>query len=292
MMSGWNSSNPRTRYHPAVRLLVYVLIGVAIFKCLVWWLEPRMAFFPSRGVQETPAAAGLPFVDLAIPTSDGETLHAWWLEHPSARAQVLFWHGNGGNLSLWLDVIAGLRAHGFSVLAVDYRGYGNSSGRATEQGLYRDADAAVALFNQRLRRPGIPVIQWGRSIGSVAAAHAASRFAPDAVVLESPFPDTAAILAGNPVLMFLSLVSTYRFPVSQLLDAYDGPLLVIHGDRDTIIPFRAGQEVFNRARGNRKILAVIPGADHNDLHVTNPALYWKAIDGFVDGLGQHQSKNP
>ena len=66
----------------------------------------------------------LSYVDLRIQTQDGETLHGWWLEHPEPRAQVVFWHGNGGNLSLWMDVIVELRRRGFSVLAVDYRGYG------------------------------------------------------------------------------------------------------------------------------------------------------------------------
>ena len=266
-----------------MRLLIGIVLGLATLKGVIWWAEPRMAFFPYRGVQETPAAAGLPFVDLKISTADGETLHAWWLEHPAARAQVIFWHGNGGNLSLWLDVIAGLRARGFSVMAVDYRGYGASTGKPSERGLYRDADAAVRLFGDRLKKPGVPVIQWGRSIGSVVAAHAAST-GPDAVVLESPFPDIRAVFAGNPLMKFLSLFSSYRFPTSRLLERYDGPLLVIHGDADTIIPFRAGQQVYERARGARKTFTVIPGGDHNDLHVRNPALYWKAIDEFVKGL--------
>ncbi len=173
-----------------------------------------MAFFPTRGVQETPASARQPFVDLRIPTDDGETLHAWWLEHPEPSAQVLFFHGNGGNLSMWLDVVVELRRRGFSVLAVDYRGYGDSTGRPTERGVYRDADAAVRLFNERLRRPGSPVIYWGRSLGSAAAASAASRGASDALVLESPFPDTRAVFAGNPVMQLL--IRVFVVPISHL----------------------------------------------------------------------------
>src|ERR687895_107873 len=129
-----------------MRLLITAAVVVGTLKLFVWWLEPRMAFYPIRGVQETPATVGLPFTDVRIPTEDNETLHAWWLEHPSPRAQVIFWHGNGGNLSLWLDVITELRRRGFSILAVDYRGYGASTGSPSERGLYRDADASVRLF--------------------------------------------------------------------------------------------------------------------------------------------------
>ena len=264
-----------------MRFLLAAAIVAGGLKLLVWWLEPRMAFFPIRGVQETPATLGLPFSDVRVPTSDGETLHAWWLEHPSPRAQVIFWHGNGGNLSLWLDVIAGLRRRGFSVFAVDYRGYGASTGRPSERGLYRDADASVRFFDGTLRKPGTPAIYWGRSIGSPVAAYAASKTPPDALVLESPFPDVRTILRTNPVMWILSWFSSYRFPTSKHVAQYHGPVLVVHGDADTIIPFSAGRRVFERAPGARKMFVTIANADHNDLHLVNPAAYWRGVDEFL-----------
>jgi uncharacterized protein len=278
----------RPGYHRLMRALVVAgVVGVGL-KLLVWWLEPRMAFFPTRGVQETPAAENLPFVDVRIPTADGETLHAWWLEHPQPSAQMLFFHGNGGNLSMWLDVVVALRRRGFSVLAVDYRGYGDSTGRPSERGLYRDADAAVRVFDERFRRAGSPVIYWGRSIGSAVAASAASRGGADALVLESPFPDMRAIFAGNPVMRLLTVFSSYRFPTSKFVERYtersQRPLLVIHGDADTIIPYAAGKRVFDRAGTSRKTFVTIRGADHNDLHAVNPDVYWQAIEEFVKSL--------
>ena len=86
---------------------------------------------------------------------------------------MIYWHGNGGNLSMWLPVLADLRGRGMSVLAVDYRGYGASSGKPSESGVYRDAEAATAYFNQHLRREGAPVFHWGRSLGCAVASHAA-----------------------------------------------------------------------------------------------------------------------
>jgi hypothetical protein len=265
----------------ALITLVVVLVGV---KLLVWWLEPRMAFFPWRGVQETPAALGLTHSDHRITTADGETLHAWWMEHPSPRGQVIYWHGNGGNLSLWLDVVADLHKRGFSVLAVDYRGYGASTGSPSEQGVYRDGEAALAYFNERLRRQRSPVIFWGRSLGCAVASHTASRTPPDALLLESPFPDVDTLFARNPVMRLLSLFSSYTFSTSQHLEKYNGRLLVIHGSADSIIPFRAGKLVFERAPAAQKTFAVLEGADHNDVHTRHPA-YWTAIDRFISTLG-------
>ena len=267
-----------------MKTVITVVLTLVALKLLVIWLEPRLAFFPVSGVQATPASMSLSFVDLRIPTADGETLHGWWLEHPEPRAQVVFWHGNGGNLSLWLEVIVELRRRGFSVLAVDYRGYGLSTGRPSEQGLYRDAAATIEAFGRRLQRPGTPVLFWGRSIGCPVAASTLHVQRPTAIVLESPMPDVRSVLRTNPVMWLLSFLSSYRFSTSQFLADYDGPLLVIHGDSDSIVPFAAGQRVFRDARSARGMFVTIPGGDHNDHHVVAPDVYWQGIDKFVAGI--------
>lgn len=270
------------RIDPAPLLAIAAaLIGL---KLLVVWLEPRMAFYPIEGVQESPALAAIPFQDVTIPTADGERLHGWWLDAPGARAQVVFFHGNGGNLSLWLDAIVGIRRHGCSVLAIDYRGYGASTGRPSENGLYRDAEASIQIFRDRLRKPGVPVIYWGRSIGSPVAAHAAGRLPPDALVLESPMPDVRSLLRTNPVLWLLSFLSSYRFPTARLVKHYKGPVLIIHGEADSIVPHEAGRQVFDAAETSRKTFVTIAGADHNDLHLVNPRQYWDAIETFMSGV--------
>jgi fermentation-respiration switch protein FrsA (DUF1100 family) len=264
-----------------IRFVVGLIITLIVLKLLVIWLEPHMAFFPLRGTQETPASVQLPYQDLSIRTDDGETLRAWWLEHPGPRGQVLFFHGNGGNLSLWLDVIIEFRRRGFSVLAVDYRGYGDSTGRPTERGIYRDAAAVVGEFARRLRRSGSPVIYWGRSIGSAVAASATASAQPDGLVLESPMPDARAVLRANPVLWLLSFLSSYRFATSAFLQGYSGPLLIIHGDADSIVPFEAGRRVFDRAPSPQKTFVALKGVEHNDPYSLNSAHYWSAVEEFL-----------
>jgi fermentation-respiration switch protein FrsA (DUF1100 family) len=260
--------------------LITIVLLAAALTLFVWWLEPRMAFVPWSGGQQTPADAGLAFTELRIPTADGETLHGWWLPHPEPRAQAIYWHGNGGNLSLWLDVLADLRRRGFSVMAVDYRGYGASTGRPSERGVYRDADAAHAYFAQYLKQPGTPVVIWGRSLGCAVASYAAAKSPPDVLILESPFPDVRALFAGNPVMLGLSRFSTYRFSTAQHLQGYRGRLLVIHGDADSILPFGGGRRVFEAAPSADKQFVVLEGADHNDVYAAHPA-YWRGIERFL-----------
>ena len=153
--------NPLPTMRPWLGALVTLVAVLAGVKVLVWWLEPRMAFFPWRGVQETPASYGVTFSDHTITTADGETVHAggWSTRHRARRS--IYWHGNGGNLSLWLDVLADIHERGFSVLAVDYRGYGDSTGRPSEHGLYRDGDAATRVLQRSSATSGVPVALLG-----------------------------------------------------------------------------------------------------------------------------------
>ncbi len=264
-----------------MRLVVVTALSVLVLWLLVLWAQPRMAFFPYRGVQRTPDAAGLSYKDLRVTTSDGVTLHGWWLEHPEARGQVVYFHGNGGNLSLWLDVFADIHRRGFSVLAVDYRGYGASTGSPSEKGLYRDAEATTRYFAEHLNRDDLLTIYWGRSLGSAVAAYAASRRAPDALILESPFPDVRTLFAGNPLMLGLSVFATYRFAASDHLEGYRGPLLVIHGDADSVIPFDAGRKVFERASSPQKTFIVLKDADHNEMYARRDD-YWPAIERFLE----------
>jgi hypothetical protein len=260
----------------AVITLVIVLIGLAVF---ARWLEPRFAFFPSPGETSTPADFGVDFSAMTIATSDGERLHAWLLRAARPRALVVYFHGNGGNLSIWAPILAGVAQRGFDVLAVDYRGYGLSTGRPTETGLYRDADAVLEQHTAS-RRAGGPVLYWGRSLGAAVAAYAATRRAPDGIIIEAGFPDARALLRSSPPLVFLALFSTYRFAASEFLDRVRAPVLVIHGDADQVIPFSLGQALFDRLKG-AKTFVRIAGGDHNDLRPADERTYWDAVDAFV-----------
>ena len=114
---------------------------------------------------ETPRDFGVPFEAITVDTHDGERLRAWIMRAPDARARVVYFHGNGGNLSNWSPILAAIVRRGYSVFAFDYRGYGVSTGHPTERGLYRDVDAVVARAWSDDRDSGAPLVYWGRSLG-------------------------------------------------------------------------------------------------------------------------------
>lgn len=262
-----------------LRVVLAAVLALVALKAVVSLLEPRLVFLPQRGEPVTPAAVGLSYEPLRLHTADGETLAAWQLEPASAVAEVVYFHGNGGNLSMWLPVFEALHRHRLRVLAVDYRGYGLSTGSPTEQGLYRDAEAVLRHVAAH-RTPFVPLVYWGRSLGATVAAYAAGLAPPDGLVLEGAFPDKSSVIGRRPLLRLLNLLSTYRLPTAEWLARYDGPVLVVHGERDRVIPPALGRQLFEAA-GPQKRFALIAGADHNDFFPAAAGHYWAPILDFI-----------
>jgi pimeloyl-ACP methyl ester carboxylesterase len=264
------------------RLLVTVVVGGLVLKGLIGAAEARLVFFPYKGEDENPASLGLPYRPVSLTTSDGERLAAWQLEPERPRADIVYFHGNGGNLSLWLPVLATLHRLGYRVLAVDYRGYGLSSGSPSEDGLYRDAEATVrhAVGHRSGSRP---LVFWGRSLGATVAAAATRVVSPDGLILESGFPEKAAVIRTHVLFRALNVFASYRFPTVELLADFTQPVLVLHGTRDAIVPFALGRELFDAIHGPKQFVA-IDGADHNDFFDEGRTVYWGAIAAFVDRL--------
>jgi pimeloyl-ACP methyl ester carboxylesterase len=270
-----------------LRSLVTPLLLLACFVIVIGLLvrlgERHLAFFPMRGEDDTPAAEGLRFTALDVRTDDGETLRAWWMPSEQPAAQIVYFHGNGGNLSIWTPILTGIRRKGYSILAIDYRGYGLSSGTPSERGIYRDADATLRRFESGLRVSDVPVVFWGRSLGTPVAAYAAARRPPDGVILEAGFPDVDTLFRWNPLMRMLSWFSSYRFPTARWMRQVSAPALVMHGTADGVIPFEAGRALFEQLPGPKQFVA-IEGGDHNDLQPADPGAYWAAVEAFVRSL--------
>jgi fermentation-respiration switch protein FrsA (DUF1100 family) len=223
-----------------------------------------LVFLPSRQVTWTPAHADLPFADMEIPTEDGARLHGWWIAaRRRAAGHVLLCHGNAGNIGDRVPHAALLTAAGFDVLLFDYRGYGRSSGRPSEEGTYRDARAARAAL---LARPGVDaarVLYLGESLGGAVALALALEVPPAGLVLQSTFTSIRDMARRHYPFIPPSLVPD-AYPSLRRIGGLRAPLLVIHGDSDTIVPPMHGDELF-AAAPEPKRLHRVRGAGHNDL---------------------------
>lgn len=264
------------------QVLIVVLVVLVALKLLVVVVEPKLTFFPYRKIFQTPEDFGVEYQEVSIPTSDSETLNAWFLERPSPRAEIVFFHGNGGNLSTGrLDFLISLYQKGYSVFIFDYRGYGNSTGTPSETGLYLDSQAAVSYFWGQLHRERHRVVYLGRSLGGVAAACAASVFEPDGIILEGTFPDKNALLAHYPLYRILSPFSRYKLSTIDFLRDVRCPVLVAHGEFDRVVPLAVGKKLYQLLDMKKEFL-MVEGGGHVNLGESDS--YWECLQNFVNTL--------
>jgi fermentation-respiration switch protein FrsA (DUF1100 family) len=194
---------------------------------------------------------------------------------------MLWCHGNAGNIIHRLDNLIELHDLGLSVFLFDYRGYGRSAGRPTEAGLYQDGLAAYHYLVDVRKVSPKQLVVFGRSLGAAVAGEVASREAAAGLILESAFPSVQALakeyIWGLPAHWLLAA----RFDLAARLQKVRMPVLVIHGDRDEIVPFRMGQQVFQAARLPKTFYRV-EGADHNSLYVIGGKPYFARLKEFVN----------
>ena len=225
--------------------------------------------------------SGLPLEDVWFQTEDGVRLFGWYLSAPASTAVLLWCHGNAGNIVHRLDNLARLHRIGVSVFLFDYRGYGRSQGRPSEEGLYRDAQAAYGHLTQARGIPSKRLVVLGRSLGAAVATQLASIRPAAGLILESAFPSVEAVARhyyfGLPVHWLLGS----RFPLEERLKDVHVPVLVIHGALDEIIPFELGQRVFEAANKPKEFYA-IPNADHNNVYIVGGNSYFERLKRFID----------
>jgi len=268
----------------------FVKLSVA---SLLFWgcpMEERLIFYPDSKVDVTPREIGLPFEDIFFSTSDGVRLNGWFVPYPGSRTTLLWSHGNAGNISHRLENIKLLHEKvKINVYIFDYRGYGRSEGSVSEEGTYRDAAAALGHLHSRNDVDPNRIILFGRSLGAAVAAELATRENCLALILETPFASIRKMArAAFPLLPIGPLLRT-RYDVVEKVKKIKVPLLVLHGDRDEVVPFSQGREVFESAPEPKEFFT-IRGAHHNDTYIIGGDAYFAALKNFIESAQAGQTK--
>ena len=271
-----------------ISVVTVFAIGYAMFAAALFFYQPNLLYFPdmpTREIEATPGDIGLDFEPFTLTTRDDEQLDAWFIPADQKRGVVLFCHGNAGNISHRLDTIRQFHELGLSVLIFDYRGYGQSTGRPTEKGTYRDADAAWDYLVEQRGIPPEQIILFGRSLGASITADLATRQTAAGVILESAFtsvPDVAAQLyAWLPV----RWLSRYQYDTRKKLANIHSPVLIVHSRDDEIIPYSNGERLFEAANEPKQFLELRGG--HNDGFMVSGKEYTQGLDSFIgDVLGE------
>lgn len=260
--------------------LIFVLAGgYGALTTLIYLLQERLLFFPTSELHSTPASVGLTYEDVRLTTSDDVSLHGWWIPHDNAFATLLFFHGNAGNISGRIDTIETLRRLGLNIFILDYRGYGHSTGVPSEEGLYRDAEAAWQYLVRDRSIPPSQIVIHGRSLGGGPATWLCERVRCGALILESTFTSVPDAGAYHYPYLPVRLLSKIDFDNLARIIRCRCPVMVMHSPDDDVIPFEQGERLFEAAKDPKRFLEL--SGRHNDAHLEAEHRYLAGLSAFL-----------
>ena len=262
------------------RLAIIALLTFVGVYVLVAFLQSRLIYFPSRQYLATPKDVGLVFEDCTLTTSDGLSIAAWYVPRVEANGSIIFCHGNAGNMADRLHDVTLMHRMGYNVLIFDYRGYGGSEGKPTEQGTYHDAQAAWRHLVETLGESPARVILFGRSLGGAVAINLAKRHEPGALVVESTFTSLVDVGKLHYPLLPVRLLLRYRYESIDKVSSITCPKLFIHSTDDQLVPLDNARRLFEAAASPKMFLET-PGGHNSGGYTYSPA-YTHKLQTFFD----------
>lgn len=246
-----------------LKWLLIVALGVYALLGLVLYVGQRAMMYVPDPERVGPARAGFSEAEeLVLEAADGERIITWHLPPRGTQPVILYFHGNGGNLSYRVPRFRAFADAGFGLLAVSYRGYGGSSGHPSETGLI--ADAAAAYAEARRRYPADRLVFWGESLGTGVSVALAAEQRVKALVLESPFASTLDIARKAFPMFPVTWLMKDQFRSDLRIAHVMSPVLVMHGARDAVVPIASGEGLYALANEPKRFVRFPDGA-HNNL---------------------------
>jgi fermentation-respiration switch protein FrsA (DUF1100 family) len=259
------------------KVIVFVFFVYVAIALLTFLIQRKLQYFPATS--PVPLPRGKHYRDLeefTVTTSDGVRLVGWYWQGQRPVTLLVF-HGNGGHRGHRIEWLESMHSLGLGICVIDYRGYGGSDGSPSEEGLYRDAEAALGWLKSRQTGS---IVYFGESLGSGVATELALRFPPAALILESAF--TSAVDIGQKAYPFLPvrLLMKDRYESLRKIGKISAPLLMIHGEADSLVPVENGRTLFEAAAEPKEWYGV-PAAGHNDLQWVGGKGYLERINQFL-----------
>jgi fermentation-respiration switch protein FrsA (DUF1100 family) len=263
------------------KIIVLIYIGFSFY---LYRKEARFVFAPRKKIMCWPNDIGLNFEHVVFTTQDGETLAGWFVPTDGLKGSgriLLFCHGNGGNIGDRVRTVETFVKMGLDVMIFDYRGYGNSTGKPSEEGTYMDALAVWNYLKTKMTDPGRIVI-YGESLGGAVATWLAGQVRPGALVIESAFTSAVDMARRMFPLLPVGMICRFKYDALSLIKNVKCPVLVAHSRDDEMVPFRYGKRLYERAHEPKRFVEMT-GA-HNDGGIIINDEYQETLKEF---LGEH-----
>jgi len=268
-----------------MRVFVNILIAAAstygLLLLLIFLFQARLIYFPNVGreLAATPRDAGLDYEDVQLRSADNVVLNGWWVPTRDARGAVLILHGNAGNISHRIGYLTLFNRLHYATLLIDYRGYGKSGGSPSEEGTYRDAEAAWLHLVETRKVNARDIVIVGESLGGAVATWLAAKYPPRALIIASAFTSVPDLGAQIYPWLPVRLLARIRYDNLDRIAKIAAPVLVAHSRDDEIVPFAHGEALFAAAREPKQFLAMRGG--HNDALVFARDEWAAAVAAFL-----------
>ncbi len=260
----------------AVIFIIIILIAISRESII-----NRMTFYPDTFSELSADEFPEHIFEKKIKTEDGETLQAFLFKHSGdgKRPLIIYFHGNAGNLYHRFEYTQKLSEMDQDVFLVSYRGYGKSTGKPSEQGIYTDGEAAVNYALNTLGYTENEIILFGRSLGTTVAVHIAQNRNFKKVILATPLT-SGKDMASAMGLGLVKYIAGSSFNSIDKINNINSSILIIHGDKDELIPYAMGKKLANTFNGVKQFVTIKNGG-HNDLQEVDSELYWGSIQNFL-----------
>jgi len=261
--------------------IIHIVVAIVFVLVYIRYFEHKSLYFPTKEIEFVPSAVGLSYEDIYLETDDGIRLNAWFIPARDSKLTLLFCHGNGGNISHRVEKILILNELGLDIFIFDYRGYGRSSGRPSERGLYKDAQAVYDYLIAEKKVSPDRIVLYGESLGGVVAVDLAAIKTAKALITESMLSSTKDV-ARVVYPIFPNFLISSKFDSVSKIKNVNIPKLIIHSKNDEIIPFSQSQKIFKASPEPKKQLVLI--GSHNTCFLDSSDVYTSGIREFLGEL--------
>ncbi len=271
-----------------ISIIVVLFIAYGGLGLLLYFMQPVFLYSPVKEVPYTPDELGLDFDKVIFKSKDGLMLSGWYIPAEHSEWTVLFCHGNGGNMMHSLDTINILYNLGLNCFIFDYRGYGNSEGKPSEEGTYLDVKAAYMWLTEKKKISPDDIIVFGRSLGGSIAAQLAGEIKLGALIIESTF--TSYVDIGRKFYPYMPVRWFARFSYRTIdyIQKVRCPVMIIHSRTDETVPFEFGLELYEAANEPKEFVEIF--GSHNDGFLVSSEIYKDAWTRWLKFLKKHKSQ--
>ena len=262
-----------------ILFIVVLFVTYLAFAAALYVMQPKFLYSPEGEVSSTPDELDLKFEDIVFKSADGLNLSGWYIPAKDSKLTLLFCHGNGGNMAHRLDSINIFQNLGLNCFIFDYRGYGDSQGKPSEEGTYMDAMAAYKWLIEEKKIPAKDIIIFGRSLGGSIATQLASKVETGALIVESAF--TSYVDMGKEYYTYMPVRWFARFAYRTIdyIKNVHCPVLLIYSGNDEIVPYKFGLELYEAANEPKEFIEIFGG--HNDCFLASGEIYTEVWEKWL-----------